>query len=308
MNAVLEAGALLIQAKAALTHGEWLRLIRDMLPFGPRTAQRLTVVATDTRLSNTTHGSHLPSSWRTLYEITRLTDDQFKLALELRIIRPDMERSALGIFKKQKRAEEIEAQVQELAAARPCAPLGLFHVIVIDPPWPYGDGVTQSNYDPAGHRASNPYPEMPLEGIADIELPAADDCVLWLWTTHRFMRHSFPLLDAWGFTDRQILTWAKDRMGLGRWLRSQTEFCIMATKGEPALNLTDQTTLLHGPMREHSRKPDEFYVMVDSLCVGRKLDYFSRESRAGWEQYGNDVERFSRDVVGCGMKSSWRAA
>jgi len=201
--------------------------------------------------------------------------------------------AAVGEIKKQERAAEISRQKIELAEARPEAPLGLFHVIVIDPPWPYRDGVDQADYDPNGHRASNPYPEMELEQIAALKLPAAEDCVLWLWTTHKFMRHAFPLLDSWGFTERAILTWAKDRIGLGRWLRSQSEFCIMATQGRPVITLSNQSTVVHGPMREHSRKPDQFYAMVDSLCQGRKLDYFSREKREGWEQFGDQKEKFS---------------
>jgi len=201
--------------------------------------------------------------------------------------------AAVGEIKKHDRVVEITRQKDEIAAARPGAPLGLFHVIVMDPPWPYRDGIDQPDYDPNGHRASNPYPEMELEDISAMKLPAADDCVLWLWTTHKFMRHAFPLLDRWGFTERAIVTWAKDRMGLGRWLRSQSEFCIMATSGDPVISLSNQTTLVRGPMREHSRKPDEFYTMVDTLCHGRKLDYFSREKRAGWEQFGNDPERFA---------------
>jgi MT-A70 len=52
-------------------------------------------------------------------------------------------------------------------------------------------------------------------------------------------------------------------------------------QGQAVINLTNQTTVIASPMREHSRKPDEFYAMVDSLCVGRKLDYFSREPREG---------------------------
>lgn len=201
--------------------------------------------------------------------------------------------AAVGEIKKRERVVEINRQKIELAEARPEAPQGLFHVVVIDPPWPYKDGVEQPDYDPHGHRASNPYPEMELHDIAALKIPAADDCVLWLWTTHKFMRHAFPLLDRWGFTERAIVTWAKDRMGLGRWLRSQSEFCIMATRGQPLINLTNQTTVLHGPMREHSRKPDEFYAMVDALCAGRKLDFFSREQREGWEQFGNDTQRFA---------------
>jgi N6-adenosine-specific RNA methylase IME4 len=201
--------------------------------------------------------------------------------------------AAVGEIKKRERVVEINRQKDELAVARPEAPQGLFHVIVIDPPWPYRDGIDQPDYDPQGRRASNPYPEMELSEIASLNIPAAEDCVLWLWTTHKFMRHAFPLLDRWGFSERAILTWAKDRMGLGRWLRSQSEFCIMATRGKPLINLTNQTTVLHGPMREHSRKPDEFYALVDSLCAGRKLDFFSREQREGWEQFGNDKQRFA---------------
>jgi N6-adenosine-specific RNA methylase IME4 len=190
--------------------------------------------------------------------------------------------------RKQERIADIKRQVVEISKATPAAPDGLFNVISLDPPWPYG-----TEYDPNGRRAANPYPEMSLDDIAALNIPAADDCVLWLWTTHKFMRHSFALLDGWGFRDVAILTWAKDRMGLGTWLRSQSEFCIMAVKGSPVVTLTNQTTIISGPLREHSRKPDEFFQMVDSLCYGRKVDFFSREARDGWEQFGNETEKFS---------------
>lgn len=195
--------------------------------------------------------------------------------------------------KKAERIAEVQRQAQEIAVSTPVAPSGLFHVISIDPPWPYDDGNSGDTYDPNGRRASNPYPEMSLEQIGALSIPAADDCVLWLWTTHKFMRHSFALLDGWGFEEKAILTWVKSRMGLGRWLRSQSEYCIMAVRGSPVISLTNQTTVLHGPMREHSRKPDEFYSMIEALCHGRKLDFFSRETRPGWEQFGNDREKFA---------------
>jgi len=197
------------------------------------------------------------------------------------------ERKAANEEKKQERVADIEQQAAAIDESLPGIPIGPFHVISLDPPWPYG-----TQYDPDARRAANPYPEMSLEQIKAIELPAADDCVLWLWTTHKFMRHSFELLDVWGFRDVAIVTWIKDRMGLGSWLRSQSEFCIMATKGKPPITLTNQTTVIHGPLREHSRKPDSFYEMVNGLCVGAKLDYFSREKREGWAQVGNTPELF----------------
>lgn len=198
---------------------------------------------------------------------------------------------AVKYFKIEKRIADIEEQAEKIKQESPEIPVGPFHVISIDPPWPYG-----TEYDPNGRRAANPYPEMSLEEIKALQLPSADDCVLWLWTTHKFMRYSFELLDAWNFRDVAILTWVKDRMGLGSWLRSQSEFCIMAIKGNPPVRLTNQTTILQGPLREHSRKPDSFYDLVNSLCVGAKLDYFSREKRDGWEQVGNTPELFDEDA------------
>jgi len=183
---------------------------------------------------------------------------------------------------------ELRAALREGAPAEiPELPPGKFAVIVVDPPWPYG-----TSYDQEGRRAASPYPEMSLEEIAGIPLPAGDDCMLWLWTTHAFMRHAFGLLDQWEFQEKAILTWVKDRMGLGQWLRSQSEFCIMAVKGKPQITLTSQTTVVAGKLREHSRKPDEFYALVESLCPGRKLDYFSREKREGWAQVGNEPNKF----------------
>jgi N6-adenosine-specific RNA methylase IME4/ParB-like chromosome segregation protein Spo0J len=193
---------------------------------------------------------------------------------------------AIGNLKKKARLADLQKQAEEISQLKNNFDKK-YHVIVLDPPWGYG-----TEYDPNGRRSANPYPEMSLEEIKKIDIPANEDCVLWLWTTHKFMRHSFDLLDAWGFEDKAILTWVKDRMGLGSWLRSQSEFCIMAVKGKPLINLTNQTTIINGKLREHSRKPNEFYEMVDSLCTGLKIDYFSREQREGWDTYGNDDEKF----------------
>jgi N6-adenosine-specific RNA methylase IME4/ParB-like chromosome segregation protein Spo0J len=204
----------------------------------------------------------------------------------------DRIKEAINIIKKEERIQDIERQKKEIEEGKIKLPEGVFEVIVVDPPWPYG-----TKYDPEGRRAANPYPEMSLEQIKNIKLPAAENCILFLWTTHKFMRYSFDILDTWGFRDVAIITWVKDRMGLGTWLRSQSEFCIMAVKGKPMVNLTNQTTVVYGPLREHSRKPDEFYQMVNELCIGRKLDYFSREQRDGWFTFGNDTVKFTRSDI-----------
>lgn len=100
------------------------------------------------------------------------------------------------------------------------------------------------------------------------------------------------MLDAWGFAEKTILTWAKDRMGTGDWLRGKTEHCILAVRGAPHVNLTNQTTLLTAPLRDHSRKPDEFYALVEALCPGSKLEVFARQQRPGWVVWGAESEKF----------------
>lgn len=182
---------------------------------------------------------------------------------------------------------DITREEQIAAIESMPTPRGRFNVIVVDPPWKYNlrpDDVT--------HRGACPYPGMATEEISAIELPALDDCVLWLWTTNAFIVEAHQIAKAWGFEVKTILTWAKDRMGVGDWLRGQTEHCLFAVKGKPVVRLTNQTTLLIAPTREHSRKPDEFYTMVDALCVGTKCELFSREERDGWKNFGSEIGKF----------------
>jgi N6-adenosine-specific RNA methylase IME4 len=184
---------------------------------------------------------------------------------------------------------ERAAIAQQIAAEAPQYPDGPFRVIVVDPPWKY-----DARSEDWTHRARNPYPDMTIEKIH--ELPVAErahnDCVLWLWTTNAFLFEAFGCLTAWGFTYKTMLTWVKDRMGTGDWLRGQTEHCLMAIRGKPTVMLTNQTTAIHGPMREHSRKPEEFYALVESLCPGNKWDHFARAPRAGWITSGAEKEKF----------------
>jgi ParB/RepB/Spo0J family partition protein len=184
-----------------------------------------------------------------------------------------------------KRKVTIE-KAAEIRRESPPLPTGPFRVIVADPPWAYGN-----RPDDPSHRAANPYPPMTTEDICGLAVGALahDDTILWLWTTNAHMRDAFAVLDAWGFAHKTILTWVKDRMGTGDWLRGQTEHCLMAVRGKPVVQLTNQTTVLHGPMRDHSRKPDEFYALVEALCPGAKVELFARHDRPGWAAHGDEV-------------------
>jgi N6-adenosine-specific RNA methylase IME4 len=114
---------------------------------------------------------------------------------------------------------------------------------------------------------------MTHEQLKEIKLPSADDSFLFLWTTHRFIWDAKELLNHWGFEYKAIMVWDKEKMGIGRWLRMQCEFCLVGSE--------KRTT--------HSTKPETFYKIIDENCIGRKLDYFARKKREGWDVFGDEV-------------------
>ena len=169
-----------------------------------------------------------------------------------------------------------DRQLREIEQYVP--PPGTFSVIVVDPPWQY-----EKRSEDLTHRGITPYPSMTVDAIKAIDIPATEDCVLWLWVTNAHMRDAFEVLDVWSFEPKTILTWVKPKMGCGDWLRGQTEHCMLAVRGHPIVHLTNQTTVLYGNLRQHSRKPEEFYRLVESLCPAKdRRELFSRQKRDGW--------------------------
>ena len=171
---------------------------------------------------------------------------------------------------------QVLKQAEQIDRDPPPMPNGPFRVIVADPPWRYDSG------------GDLPYPTMDIAEIKALPIAevADQDAILWLWTTNAHLRLAFEVAEAWGFEYKTMLTWVKDRMGTGEWLRGQTEHCLLGVRGKPAFLRGDRTTILQAPRREHSRKPEEFYRLVEALCPGNKLELFSREERQGWKTHG----------------------
>lgn len=92
LEAILETGRIIVEAKAALLHGEFDRMIDQELPFSRMTAFRLATISEDHRLSNVAHAQHLPPHWYTLYELTKVSDEVFESGLKTGLINPDMTR------------------------------------------------------------------------------------------------------------------------------------------------------------------------------------------------------------------------
>ena len=128
---------------------------------------------------------------------------------------------------------------------------------------------------------------MSIEEIMILDVPAADNCILWLWTTNFFIHEAYHILEAWAIQPKTILTWYKERTGVGHWLRGDTEHCILAVQGSPIITHIAQSSFLSAKASDHSKKPEEFYQLVESLCPGKKLEMFARTKREGWDAHGN---------------------
>ena len=185
-----------------------------------------------------------------------------------------------GVF----RRLTVLKQAKAIEAAPPPLPTGPFQVIVADPPWQYDSG------------NSLPYPTMALDAIKAMPVRdlADDSAILWLWTTNAHLPMAFQVIDSWGFEYKTVLTWVKDRMGTGEWLRGRTEHCLLGARGKPVFLHGTDSTALEAARREHSRKPDEFYTMVERICPGSRLELFARQTRDGWLSYGDQSRHFSR--------------
>jgi N6-adenosine-specific RNA methylase IME4 len=221
-------------------------------------------------------------------------------------LKSDMDRTGKvdGPFKRL----QILQQTQALRDAPPPLPMrGPYVAGVVDFPWPAEKDADQETIDRRG-RAMRAYPEMSIEsGIKFMRSKEfqglwAKDHTLYFWTTNFHMDAAFRLLHAAGYdTHSTIGTWGKNKMGRGAVLRGQTEHCIIATRGKPTINLTNQTTLWQGEgwqVREDSRKPDAFYALVEALTPApRYCEIFSRGGRGDlWDCHGDQVGKFAPSV------------
>jgi N6-adenosine-specific RNA methylase IME4 len=199
----------------------------------------------------------------------------------------DMDRTGRvsGVHRRLKIARQAELIRDE---PPPLPGNGPYRVFVADVPWPY----EKRDEDPS-RRGVRPYATMSIADICAMKVReiAHEDSILWFWVTNHHLREAFTVLDAWGFEQKTILTWAKDKMGTGDWLRGQTEHCLMAVRGRPIVTLTNQTTLLRAPVRGHSAKPHEFYDLVEKLCPApRYADLFSRyRHNDKWDVHGDEA-------------------
>ena len=170
-----------------------------------------------------------------------------------------------------------------------------YGAILADPPWHWKARSPKGE----GRSAKNHYSVMSADDLKAMTIPAADDCVLFMWAIDPMLPQAFDLIKAWGFQYKTVgFTWAKinvsgkDPIGGGYWTRANPEMCLLATRGQPKRLNADVRQLLMAPRREHSRKPDEIYGRIEALVDGPYLEMFARQTRAGWDAWGNEVGKF----------------
>lgn len=186
--------------------------------------------------------------------------------------------------------EEVQSVVQPL-------PAGPFDLLMIDPPWTF---VTRSEKGVTVKGAGGQYDLMTLKDIKALPVAAmaAPDCMLILWATNPLLDKAFEVMSAWGFTFKTAAHWVKRTtnghlaFGTGYVLRGAGEPLLLGVRGKPKTARSCRS-VFEGPVRGHSRKPDEAFAWAEALMPdARRCELFSRQSRNQWTTWGNESKKF----------------
>ena len=196
-------------------------------------------------------------------------------------------RASLADVQREIKREAIVANLEDVNSLEAKALDGVYDVIVIDPPWP----MKKIERDRRPNQAEFDYPTMTEEELANLTIPAADDCHVWLWTTHKFLPMALDLLDAWGVRYVCTFVWHKpggfQPIGLPQF---NCEFAVYARKGSPKFIDTKAfPACFEAPRGRHSEKPGAFYDTVRRVTAGRRLDMFNRRSIEGFDTWGKEA-------------------
>jgi N6-adenosine-specific RNA methylase IME4 len=182
--------------------------------------------------------------------------------------------------------EEVVRQLEDIKGREAKQACGVYDAIVIDPPWP----MTKIDRDVRPNQTAFDYPVMSIQELEGLKIPAAGNCHVWLWTTHKYMKMAFHLLEVWGLRYVCTFVWHKpggfQPYGLPQY---NCEFALYARKGSPKfIDITEFFTCFSAARGRHSEKPLSFYETVQRVTGGRRLDMFSRRKIEGFDGWGNE--------------------
>jgi len=178
---------------------------------------------------------------------------------------------------------EIKLEEVKKAVALPTAK---YRVIYADPPWKYGDQLTE-DYGPVKFH----YPAMTIAELCALPVRemSEPDAVLFLWVTSPLLFECLPMIEAWGFKYKTSFVWDKVKHNMGHYNSVRHEFLLICTRG----SCTPDARKLHDSVQSierttHSTKPEKFREIIEELYPhGKRLELFARKETAGWDTYGN---------------------
>ncbi len=171
--------------------------------------------------------------------------------------------------------------------------------LLADPPWQF---INRTGKVAPEHRRLSRYGTMNVDTIS--ALPIADICAptahLYLWVPNALLPDGLRVMAQWGFHYKSNIVWRKirkdggsDGRGVGFYFRNVTEVILFGVRGKNARTLQPgrtQVNYLETRKREHSRKPDEIYPIIEACSPGPRLELFARGTRPGWTVWGNEAE------------------
>lgn len=178
-----------------------------------------------------------------------------------------------------------------------------FTTLYADPPWRFTNRTGKMAPE---HNRLLRYPTMALEDIMALPVDAitSDKAHLYMWVPNALVQEGLNVLKAWGFTYKTNLIWFKTRKdggpdgrGVGFYFRNVTEMVLFGVKGgmrtlQPGRS---QVNMIAQRKREHSRKPDEAYDLIEACSPGPYLELFARGTRSGWSGWGNQAQDYKID-------------
>lgn len=177
-----------------------------------------------------------------------------------------------------------------------------FSTILADPPWQFQNRTGKMAPE---HKRLSRYSTMKLQEIKDlpVEAIAGDRAHLYLWVPNALLAEGLQVMAHWGFNYKSNIIWYKvrkdggpDRRGVGFYFRNVTEVLLFGVRGNKVRTLKpgrSQENIISSRKREHSRKPDEQYELIESCSWGPYLELFARGTRKGWVSWGNQAEEYT---------------
>lgn len=175
-----------------------------------------------------------------------------------------------------------------------------FGTILADPPWQFANRTGKMAPE---HKRLSRYSTLTLQEIKEIPiaLVAGEKSHLYLWVPNALLAEGLEVMEAWGFEYKTNIIWHKirkdggpDGRGVGFYFRNTTEMVLFGVRGSLRTLAPGrrQVNIIKSMKREHSRKPDELYGIIEACSSGPYLELFARGKRKGWFQWGNQVEGY----------------